>query len=51
MRKSSLKTIAYSTATIFGPTSFVIGGVMGIQQSPKVVARIQHLGFPSTSRR
>ena len=46
MKKSSLKTIAYWTATIFGPTSFVIGGVMGIQQTPEVVSGIQHLGYP-----
>lgn len=46
MSMSTLKTIAYWTATILGPTSFVIGGVLGLQQSPEVVAGIQHLGYP-----
>ncbi len=46
MKKSTLKSIAYWTATIFGPTSFVIGGVMGIRQSPDVVNNIHHLGYP-----
>jgi hypothetical protein len=46
MKKSTLKTIAYWTATILGPTSFVIGGVLGLRQSPDVVAGVQHLGYP-----
>lgn len=46
MKKSTLKTIAYWTTTILGPTSFVIGGVLGLRQSPDVVAGIHHLGYP-----
>jgi uncharacterized membrane protein YphA (DoxX/SURF4 family) len=46
MKKSTLKCAAYWIATVFGPTSFVIGGVLGLQQSPDVVAGIQHLGYP-----
>lgn len=46
MKKNTLKTIAYWTATILGPTSFVIGAVLGIRQSPEVVAGIHHLGYP-----
>jgi len=46
MEKQTLKTVAYWTATILGPTSFVIGGVLGIRQTPEVVAGIQHLGYP-----
>jgi uncharacterized membrane protein YphA (DoxX/SURF4 family) len=46
MKKLTLKTIAFWTATILGPTSFVIGGVLGIRQSPEVVAGIHHLGYP-----
>jgi uncharacterized membrane protein YphA (DoxX/SURF4 family) len=46
MRKSTLKTAAYWTVTIFGPTSFVIGGILGLRQSPDVVAGIHHLGYP-----
>ena len=30
MKSSRIKTIAYWTTTILGPTSFVIGGVIGL---------------------
>lgn len=46
MKKHTLKTIAYWVATVLGPTSFVIGGVLGLRQSPEVVAGIHHLGYP-----
>ena len=46
MKKQTIKTIAYWTTTILGPTSFVIGGVLGLQQSPEMVAGMQHLGYP-----
>ena len=51
MKKSTLKTIAYWTTTILGPTSFVIGGVLGLRQSPDVVAGIHHLATRCISRR
>lgn len=46
MKMQTLKTVAYWLTTILGPTSFVIGGVLGIRQSPEVVAGIRHLGYP-----
>jgi uncharacterized membrane protein YphA (DoxX/SURF4 family) len=46
MKKSTLKTVAYWATTILGPTSFVIGGILGLRQSPDVVAGIHHLGYP-----
>jgi uncharacterized membrane protein YphA (DoxX/SURF4 family) len=46
MKKQILKSVAYWLTTILGPTSFVIGGVLGIRQSPDVVASIHHLGYP-----
>lgn len=46
MKKITCKAVAYWVATILGPTSFVIGGILGIRQSPKVVAGIHHLGYP-----
>ena len=46
MKKQTVKTIAYWLTTVLGPTSFVIGGVLGMRQSPEVVAGIHHLGYP-----
>jgi len=46
MKKQTLKTVAYWIATLLGPTSFVIGGVLSLRQSPEVVAGVQHLGYP-----
>ena len=46
MKKITVKTGAFWVTTVLGPTSFVIGGVLGIRQSPDVVAGVQHLGYP-----
>ena len=46
MKKQTIKTVAFWTTTILGPTSFVIGGVLSIEQSPEVVTGMQHLGYP-----
>lgn len=46
MKRQTFKTIAYWVTTVLGPTSFVIGGVLGLRQSPEVVAGIHHLGYP-----
>lgn len=46
MKNVTLKSAAYWAATILGPTSFVIGGVLGLRQSPDVVNNIHHLGYP-----
>lgn len=47
MNRKTLTTAAYWVATIFGPTSFVIGGVLGLMQTPDVVANTTHLGYPA----
>ena len=41
-----IKTIAFWVTTILGPASFVIGGVLNLQQGPEVVATMRHLGYP-----
>ena len=46
MKQQTIKTVAFWATTILGPTSFVIGGVLSIQQSPEVVTGMQHLGYP-----
>ena len=46
MRPSTAKTIAFWTATLLGPSSFVIGGVMGLTQADQAVAGIHRLGYP-----
>jgi hypothetical protein len=46
MKKQTLKTVAFWLTTVLGPSSFVIGGVLGLRQSPDVVAGVQHLGYP-----
>jgi hypothetical protein len=46
MSRKSLKSIAFWVTTVFGPTSFVIGGVIGLTGSPDAVAGLQHLGYP-----
>jgi hypothetical protein len=47
MSRKYVKSIAFWTTTIFGPTSFVIGGVIGLTGSPDAVAGLQHLGYPA----
>jgi uncharacterized membrane protein YphA (DoxX/SURF4 family) len=46
MRNEKIKNIAYWTTTIFGPASFVIGGVLNLTQSDQVVSAMNHLGYP-----
>ena len=46
MRRQQVKTTAFWAATILGPTSFVIGGVIGLIGGPEVVASTRHLGYP-----
>jgi len=46
MKTTRIRTIAYWTTTIFGPASFVIGGVLGITHDGSVMATLQHLGYP-----
>jgi uncharacterized membrane protein YphA (DoxX/SURF4 family) len=44
---AKIKTIAYWVTTIFGPASFVIGGVLHLVRPPEVLAGLQHLGYPA----
>lgn len=40
------RTIAYWTATILGPASFVIGACLHLTRDPQVMATLAHLGYP-----
>jgi uncharacterized membrane protein YphA (DoxX/SURF4 family) len=42
-----LKNIAYWVTTLFGPASFVIGGVLNLGQSEQAVSTLHHLGYPA----
>ncbi len=46
MTAQRAKTIAFWTVTIFGPASFVIGGVINLKGGPDVAATMAHLGYP-----
>jgi uncharacterized membrane protein YphA (DoxX/SURF4 family) len=46
MNRKRLKTAAFWTVTIFGPASFVIGGVINLRGGPDVAATMAHLGYP-----
>jgi hypothetical protein len=46
MTKQQAKTAAFWATTILGPTSFVIGGVLGLVGGPEVVNATRHLGYP-----
>jgi uncharacterized membrane protein YphA (DoxX/SURF4 family) len=47
MTRARAKTIAYWLTTIFGPTSFVIGGILHLRQTPDILATLHHLGYPA----
>jgi hypothetical protein len=47
MKTSRIKHIAFWTATILGPTSFVIGGVINLTGGEQAVAALNHLGYPA----
>jgi len=47
MTKEKARTVAYWLATIFGPTSFVIGGVINLMRTQQAVATLHHLGYPA----
>lgn len=47
MTRERAKTIAYWVTTVFGPASFVIGGVLHLMLTPDVVATLHHLGYPT----
>jgi uncharacterized membrane protein YphA (DoxX/SURF4 family) len=46
MKRQTIRTVAFWTATIFGPASFVIGGVINLSQSQQVAETMHHLGYP-----
>ena len=46
MKRQTIRTVAFWTATILGPASFVIGGVLNLSQSQQVVETMHHLGYP-----
>jgi uncharacterized membrane protein YphA (DoxX/SURF4 family) len=47
MKTRKIKNIAYWTTTILGPTSFVIGGVIGLTGGDQVASSLNHLGYPA----
>lgn len=47
MTRERVKSVAYWVTTIFGPSSFVIGGVLHLRLSPDVVETLHHLGYPT----
>jgi uncharacterized membrane protein YphA (DoxX/SURF4 family) len=46
MTNEKLKNVAYWVTTVFGPASFVIGGVLNLTRNPDVLATTAHLGYP-----
>jgi DoxX-like family len=47
MTNDRIRTIAYWTTTILGPTSFVIGGVLSLTHAADTTVALQHLGYPA----
>ena len=47
MSRTQLKTAAFWVSTILGPTSFVMGGVIGLLGSPEAIEGLRHLGYPA----
>jgi len=46
MNRPRIATIAFCVVTIFGPASFVVGGVLHLKGGPEVAATLSHLGYP-----
>ena len=46
MNRHNIRAIAYWATTIFGPASFVVGGVLGVTHDPQLMSTLQHLGYP-----
>ena len=47
MRTATIKNTAYWVTTIFGPASFVIGGVLHLTHAEQVMSGLAHLGYPA----
>ena len=46
MSRQTIKTAAFWTTTIMGPTSFVIGGLLNLSHAEQAAVTMQHLGYP-----
>lgn len=44
--QTKTRTILYWLTTIFGPASFVIGGVLNLLRTDEVLVNLGHLGYP-----
>jgi len=47
MSRQRLQTFAFWTTTIFGPASFVIGGVLNLTHASQATDTLSHLGYPA----
>ena len=47
MRKPTIRTAAFWAATIFGPASFVIGGLLNLTHASEATDTLSHLGYPA----
>jgi len=47
MKRERIKTIAYWVTTVFGPASFVVGGIIGLTRGAEMLSELAHLGYPS----
>ena len=47
MKNEQLKNMAFWITTIFGPASFVIGGVLNLTRTEQAMATLNHLGYPA----
>src|SRR5262249_27813284 len=47
MKRERIKTIAYWVTTVFGPASFIIGGIFGLTRGTEMLSELAHLGYPA----
>src|SRR5262245_25415901 len=47
MSRKSFKNVAFWVTTIFGPASFVVGGVLSLTHASQVTDTLSHLGYPA----
>jgi uncharacterized membrane protein YphA (DoxX/SURF4 family) len=46
MKRERIQTIAYWATTVFGPASFIIGGIIGLSRDAESLKTLSHLGYP-----
>src|SRR6267154_4678415 len=46
INREKIKTIAYWVTTIFGPASFIVGGVLFLTHNEQIAKTLTHLGYP-----